>query len=410
MDRFTSFLFVFVSTLGFAKEPNPAPVYSHAAITPALDVAVEDLLDDGSLAGGVTLVAQGGEVIHLQAHGLRNLETKEPMTTDTIFRIHSMTKAIVSAAALQQLEQGKFKLSDPVADFIPAFATPTVKSGKGDPKPASRTMTVEDLFRHTSGIAYGFTAPPRLAREYASLDTTGSDLESFCNQLAKIPLAHEPGESWTYGLSTDVLGRLVEIWSGMPLDEYLEKEFFTPLGMSDTGFWIDSESELARFAPTNQTTPDGIAPGNDPLGQKYLTKPRMISGGGGLVSTARDYYRFLQMIVNGGRFGDRIFLKPETVALMTSDRLPESIPNIFFGTEQRTDVGFGLGFSVVKGPSTDWDPDAALGEYGWGGAASCHYWISPKDDDLIVITLEQTVPYNWNMERALKPVIYEALR
>jgi len=393
-----------------AKEPASTASIAHDKVTPAVAAAVDALLDERKLAGGVTLVAQGGKIVHLQAHGLRSLETKEPITTDTIFRIHSMTKAIVSAAALQQMEHGKFKLSDPVADYIPAFANITVKSGKGDPLPATKTMTVEDLFRHTSGLAYGFTAPPRLMKAYASLDTKSADLEEFCNQLAKIPLAHEPGESWTYSLSTDVLGRLVEIWSGMPLDEYLQKEFFDPLGMIDTGFWIENENQLARFAPTNQTTPDGIASGNDPLGQKYRAKPTMISGGGGLVSTAPDYYRFLQMIANDGKSDDRAFLQPGTVAMMTSNRLPQSIPQIFFGEEQRNKIGFGLGFSIVTASSTGWDEAAPVREYGWGGAASCHYWISPTDDDLIVITLEQTVPYNWNMERTLKPVIYKAVR
>ena len=149
--------------------------------------------------------------------------------------------------------------------------------------------------------------------------------------------------------------------------------------------------------------------GGDPLGQKYLDKPKLLSGGGGLTSTVSDYYEFLQMIADGGTRNGHVFLKPETVALMTGNQLPDKIPNIFFGEEQRTNVGFGLGFSVVMEKSADWDKAARVGEFGWGGAASCHYWVSPADDNLIVITLEQTVPYNWNLELALKPVIYKAI-
>ena len=281
---------------------------------------------------------------------------------------------------------------------------------KGETKPASNPIRVIDLFRHTSGLPYGFTAPPSLVEPYSSPKLWGGDLEQFCDELAKLPLVHEPGEGWTYGVGTDVLGRLVEVWSGQSLDRYLAEHFFEPLGMLDTAFWIDSEEKKQRFAAPHQSAPGGVKPGRDPLGQSYLGAPKLVSGGGGLVSTASDYHAFLQMIADGGSAGGKTYLQPESVALMTTNQLPDGVPHIAFGDEQRFEIGFGLGFSVVTGESTGWDEDAPLKEFGWGGAASCHYWVSPEDENLLVITLEQTVPYNWNLERTLKPVIYEAVR
>lgn len=380
-------------------------------ITPAVAAAVDDLVESGKLAGAVTLVAQEGEILHLQAHGLRSLESGDPMTTDSIFRIHSFTKAIVSAAALQLFDQGKYRLEDPVSEYLPAFESSSVSAGPGgNVRPAKNPIRVVDLFRHTSGLPYGFTAPPHLVPAYSSPGLWGGDLDRFCEELAALPLVHEPGEGWVYGVGIDVLGKLIEVWSDRSLDQYLADEFFKPLGMKDTGFWVETGSKRERFASVHQSTPKGVKPGNDPLGQSYVRAPRLLSGGGGLVSTAADYFAFLRMIANGGSTEERVFLKPETVALMTTDQLPTSIPHISFGEEERNEIGFGLGFSVVTGKSVGWDEAAKIKEYGWGGAASCHYWISPEDDDLVVITLEQTVPYNWNLERALKPIIYGAVR
>ena len=402
-------LFGLVSVIGLQYQAKASGSVADPKLSPKLNAEIEKLIQNKKLAGAVTLVAQGGEILHLQASGVRSLEDGQPMSTGTIFRIHSMTKAIVSVAALQQLERGKYQLSDSVSKYIPAFANLKVMQKNGKAVPAKGVMTIEDLFRHTSGLAYGFTAPPSLVKQYGNPKLLSGDLEQFCDQLATIPLVHEPGESWTYGLGIDVLGRLVEIWSGQPLDQYLQKEIFDPLEMKDTGFWVD-KADIPRFANVHTTTDKGVISGNDPLGQKYLVKPKLMSGGGGLVSSAIDYFNFLQMISNQGKSKGHTFLKPETIKMMSSNRLPDSIPNIFFGTEQRPGVGFGLGFSVVTEAKTGWDDASSLDEFGWGGAASCHYWVSPKDNHLIVITLEQTTPYNWNMERALKPIVYETIK
>ncbi len=390
-------------------EPSATVEVFDPEVDSSVRQAVEEVMAEQKVAGSVTLVAQGGEIVSLLGHGVREINGGAKMTPDTIFRIHSMTKAIVSAAALQQWEKGEFQLDDPVAKYLPDYGEMGVWHESGKVTPPKRAITIKDLFTHTSGLPYGFTAPPELVEAYSSPKLWGGDLKQFCHELAHLPLVHEPGESWRYGVNTDVLGRLLEIWSGQPLDEYLQVAFFDPLQMSDTGFWIENEADQNRFAPVHASRKNGVETGADPLGQKYLAEPKMISGGGGLVSTAKDYYQFLQMIADGGTRFDHQFLKAETVALMTANQLPKGVPQIFFGDEQRTKVGFGLGFSVVTGTSTGWDEAAPIDEFGWGGAASCHYWVSPKDDNLIVITLEQTVPYNWNLERAVKPVVYELL-
>lgn len=347
---------------------------------------VEKLIDQNELAGGVVLVAQHGKVVHLSAHGLADLKSKTPMKTDTIFRIHSMTKSIVTAAALMLYEEGKFKLDDPVAKYIPAF-------GKRDD---AAKITVQNLMTHTSGLSYN------VKKEWWN-----DDLESFTDKVAAAPLAHEPNTDWTYGVSIDVLGRLVEIWSGDTLDVFLTERIFKPLEMNDTGFFVP-ESKGDRFATLYKRGKDELTVIPESEDKNRFERPKLLSGGGGLVSTASDYFQFLNMIQNGGKAGKQRLLKAETVALMTSDQLPDAVPNIHFGDQQRIGVGFGLGFSVVKQESNEWDPDGRLGEYGWGGAASCHYWVLPSEE-LIVVTLEQTMPYDWSLEKALKPIIYEAI-
>ena len=400
---FVTVLLVFVGGVAEVRS-DQAP-----SLTEKVNESVADLIEGGKLAGTVVLVAQGGQVLHHKAYGERVIASGTGMTTDTVFRIHSMTKAVVSAAALQLWEQGKYELDDPVEIYLPAFESMSVLNENGEVIDAIEKMTVTDLFRHTSGLAYSFTAPKSLVDAYSGSRLWGGTSEQFCDQLAEIPLTHEPGQSWVYGVNTDVLGRLIEVWSGQTLDVYLEDNFFGPLKMNDTGFWLKSDDMLERFAAVHQSRQGEVVAGKDPLSQAYFKKPKMMSGGGGLVSTAKDYYQFLQMIADGGMRFERRFLRPETVKLMTTNQLPKTVPQIFFGKEQRVAVGFGLGFSVVTGPSEGWDEAAPVNEYGWGGAASCHYWVSPEHDNLIVITLEQTVPYNWNMERALKQVIYDAL-
>ena len=233
-----------------------------------------------------------------------------------------------------------------------------------------------------------------------------TDLKEMADKLAQIPLAFDPGTDWTYSVSIDVLGRVIEVVSGDSLDLFLQKTLFDPLKMSDTGFSVPPD-KLARFAATYGRSPTRLKLLDDPAKSKFGKKVTFFSGGGGLVGTAMDYMRFLTMIQNGGELDGKQILKPGTVKLMTTNQLPQKAFPIYFGKEKRFGTGFGLGFSV-RTKITKWDPDGHVGEYGWGGAASTHYWASPADK-LIVVTLEQIMPYQWDTEIGVKKMIYNAI-
>ena len=232
------------------------------------------------------------------------------------------------------------------------------------------------------------------------------DLDEFARRLAALPLAFDPGKDWVYSHSTDVLGLVLERVSGMKLDRFLEERMFRPLDMKDTGFYVPAE-KVDRFAANYQRGEKGLKLIDAPRESKYLKRPGLLSGGGGLVSTARDYLRFLLMVEGGGALHGRRILSKESVRLMTTDQLPREAFPIYFGKQIRHGTGFGLGFSV-RTADTDWDPQARAGEYGWGGAASTHYWVSPKDR-IVVVTMEQTMPYTFDTEFAVKGLLYDAL-
>lgn len=372
---------------------------------------VQQEIDAGKLVGAVTWIWQDGNVIHHQAHGLRDRESDSTMKADTIFRIHSFTKAITTAAALMLWEEGKYQLDDPVEKFLPELANQQVYDPAGN-QPLNRPLTVRDLMRHTSGVIYGNEKGEGLERMYgeAKLMEIDSSLDDFGKRLSKLPLAFSPGEQWRYGMSTDLLGRLVEVWSGQKFEEFLRNRVFTPLEMKDTDFFVPPGklNRLATLYHAKQDQPLEADYGKTKGERNYVPSesPIRCSPGGGLFSTAHDYGTFLRMILAGGEFNGHRLLKPETVALMTSDQLPEGVPGVVFGEEQRDGFKFGLGFNVITTKS-QWDPDAEIGEFGWGGAASCHYWVCPSKQ-LIVVTLEATQPYTRSLELLLKGKIYAA--
>lgn len=371
------FVPIFLAAAGLASAEFPSA---------KVDAAVSELLEKNRLNGACVLISKDGEILLESAYGVADEETGKPMTTGAIFRIHSMTKAITTAVTLMYFEEGKFKPEDPAAKWIPAFAE-SEKHSK---------INVADLMRHTAGFGYG--------QQYDEADVWGGDLNDFAERLATVPLLHDSGKDWNYGLSIDVLGHLIEVWSGQPLAEVFEERIFKPLGMEDTAFYV-SEDKKHRLATLYHRKDGELVPDDE----ARFEPPKAPSGGGGLYSTIGDYHAFLAMILNGGEAPDgRQLLKPETITLMTTNQLPEGIPHIAFGEQERFGVGFGFGFSVVFEESEKWDPPARLGEFGWGGAASCHYWVSPNDK-LIVITLEQTRPYDWDLENALKPIVYDAI-
>ena len=358
-----------------------------------IDPAIQDMIAKKKMAGELVMIAKDGQVAFTQTYGKMDLEADKPMRADAIFRIYSMTKAIATAAALTLVEEGKLGLDDPVGKWIAELKDLKVKTTEGL-RDSSRPPTVKDLMLHIAGYTYG---------EHAKA-LESKDLDEMAAKLAKTSLAYDPGKDWQYSISIDVLGLVIERVSGTKLDRFLEERIFRPLDMKDTGFWVPAE-KIERFAANYNHGADGLKRIDEP--SKYAKPATFFSGGGGLVSTARDYMKFLLMIEGGGRLEGTRVLKEETVRLMTANQLPKEAFPIRFGKQVRHGTGFGLGFSV-RTAETEWDPKARVGEYGWGGAASTHYWTSPKDR-IVVVTLEQTMPYSPDVEFAIKGLIYDAL-
>ena len=365
---------------------------------------VNKLIKDKKLAGASVMVARAGKVCFHEVYGYMDIENNKLMKKETLFRIYSMTKAITTSAVMQLAESGSIKVNDPIGKYIPELNDLKVY---GDIDKKKVDITIAQLMTHTSGLIY------RYKGEYGKLLTNSdalnkkNDLKEMSKKMGETPLFFRPGTDWAYGTSTDVLGYLIEKVSGKKLDIYLSENFFTPLGMTDTSFFVPKE-KVERFAVNYHSDGKGkLYIKDDPSKSRYLEKPKLLSGGGGLVSTISDYMKFLMMIRNGGSFNGVKFLKPETVDLMTQNQVSEKVGWIKFGKEVRDGIGFGYGFSVCEELSK-FDPARKVGDYGWGGAASTHYWVSPVDD-LIVITMEQTMPYSFMLETALKPIIYNSI-
>ena len=371
-----------------------------------VDQFMQRQVADQKIAGGVVIVSHNGKIGFLRAYGLQDREAQRAMTPETIFRIYSMSKAITTAAALTLYDAGKLGLDDPVSKYIPSFANLKVATTNGLRAP-SRPVTIRDLMLHISGLTYG-DGPEALKETYSRLKPLEStNLAEMVEKLSQIPLAFDPSTDWNYGTGIDVLGRVIEVVSGENLDMFLDKTIFKPLDMTDTAFSVPAEKR-DRFAACYSRSANGLEVTTN-LGAAKFTQPTtFFSGGGGLVSTAHDYMRFLSMIANGGKLDGHRILKAGTVKLMTSNQLPPATFPIHFGSEKRYGTGFGLGFNV-RTEITSWDPAGHVGEYGWGGAASTHSWSSPKDK-LIVVTLEQIMPYEWDTEHGVKKIIYDAVK
>jgi CubicO group peptidase (beta-lactamase class C family) len=359
------------------------------------------------IPGAIGLIARRGKIAYQEAFGMADAEAGKPMRLDTIHRIYSMSKPITSVAVMMLYEEGKFQLSDPVAKYLPEFAKMQVGIEEKDPQtgkptlktaPAKRPITVRDLLRHTSGLTYGVFGDTLVDREYRKAGILSDlNLSEFITNLGKIPLLYEPGTRWHYSVSVDVLGRLVEVLSGKPFDQFLQERIFIPLEMRDTGFYVPADKK-DRFAKLYSPTKDGkiqpavICATRQECLEKFpnavpsfLEPPTMPSGGGGLVSTTYDYLRFCQMLLNQGQYEGKRLLSRKTVQLMSSDNLG-TIPGMGPG------VGFGLGFAVSKAPG-EAGMMGSPGEYNWGGAAGTRFWIDPQEE-LIGIFMIQILPHN----------------
>jgi CubicO group peptidase (beta-lactamase class C family) len=376
-------------------------------------------VEPGKIAGALTLVARRGRVVWLSPLGLRDRERQTPMRADTVFRIYSMTKPIVSVALMMLHERGVFALADPVHKWIPAFENLRVYRYGRHPHfvtdAAERPMTIRDLLTHTSGLSYSIMERGHVDEAYRKLavaDGNGT-LSGMIDKVAALPLEFSPGTRWGYSIATDVVGHLVELMGGQPLDAYLEEKIFAPLGMADTGFTVPPDAR-DRFAANYSRSDGKTVLFDDPESSPYARPRTFLSGGSGLVSTASDYFRFAEMLRRGGELDGARILGPRTIAYMTRNHLPggqdlgaTALPSSF--SETRYDgVGFGLGFYVTLDPVRAQVPSSA-GEYGWGGMASTAFWVDPAEE-LVVVFMTQLIPSTtFNFRGQLKSIVYGAI-
>jgi CubicO group peptidase (beta-lactamase class C family) len=383
-------------------------------------------VDQGRLPGAVVAIARKGRLTYFEAFGFRDKQEESPMPKDAVFRIYSMTKPLVSVAAMMLMEEGKLQLTDPVAKYLPAFAGVQVSLPKLDPfgkviyatLPLERPMTVQDLLRHTAGLAYGeLTANVQVKDAYTKAGVYRTDMDFDARTvtpddevagMAKAPLVHQPGTVWEYSLAVDVLGRVVEKASGMQLSEYLEQRLFNPLKMADTGFHVP-QNKMARLAQ-----PLPVDPSTNTSNKliDVSAQPKNDSGGAGGVSTAMDYLRFSQMMLNGGALDDARIISRTTVALMTSDHLGSDISTatmnpgmLLLGVPGYT---FGLGFAVRKEPGIAGLP-GSQGDYTWGGAAGTYFWVDPKEQLAAVMMTQSPGPTRPWYRRELRQFVYQAI-
>ncbi len=373
-----------------------------------LNEAMQALVDDGKLAGITTMIARRGKVAHFETFGKQNVEKDIPMAKDTIFRIYSMTKPITGVALMMLYEEGKFRLSDPVAKYIPEFADLVVAAGVGKNGPhteeANHPMTVRELMNHTAGLSYGLFSKSQVDDMYTAANVldSRSTLKDMIDKLSEIPLRQQPGSRWHYSVAVDVQGYLVEVLSGQRFDRFLEERLFEPLGMQDTAFWV-SPDRAARFAQVYNYEQDGSLVAREGFGgsRSYLEEATFFSGGGGLVSTSMDYMRFCQMLLNGGELDGVRILAPLTVDLMRRNQLPRGAKEMSPGT------GFGLDFAVVTDPVEA--ETYSKGEYYWGGAAGTWFWIDPKEDLVFVGMIQQFGQGRPEMRGLTRRLTYQAI-
>jgi CubicO group peptidase (beta-lactamase class C family) len=389
--------------------------------------ALQESIADGKLAGTVVLVARKGKLIYADAAGFQDKDEGKPMALDSIFRIYSMTKPVVSIAAMMLVEDGKIELTDPVSKFFPAFKGQQVSVARADGEfarmtyttvPADREIIVQDLLRHTAGLAYGeitLNAPVKDAytkaglylpgvRDYDARDLTPAE---EVERLAKAPLAHQPGTVWEYSLAVDLLGRVVEAASGKRLADFLAQRLFEPLKMQDTGFWVPG-AKMDRVA---QPLAVDFASGQPIKVIDVSKEPKNDSGGAGGVSTAADYLRFAQMLLNGGQLDGTRVLSRTTVALMTSDHLgtriaaPVTPSELLLGTPGYT---FGLGFAVRQGAGVAGVPGSA-GEFMWAGYAGTYFWVDPKEELVVVYMSQAPSTARAYYRKLVKQLVYAAI-
>jgi len=377
---------------------------------------LRDQIANGKIPGAILLIQQHGKPVYHEFFGVQDVVSRQPVTDQTIFRLFSMTKAISSVAAMMLIDEGKLKLEDPIAKYIPSFANVKVgvekKNADGtktlDLVPPNRPPTILDLMRHTSGITYGFYGDSLVRKAYAAANLYAGDfdLAEFAERIAKLPLHDQPGSLWQYGHSTDVLARIMEIVSGKSLLEVEREKLLDPLGMKDTGFFVtDPEKQKLIAQPMPNDSDFRVGRENNPQIPK-----KWQSASGGMVSTMSDFARFAQMLLDGGKFEGKTYLSPKAFELMTTDHVgPGSGVGRDYFYFPGDGFGFGLGLAVRTDPgNAKPPPPGSLGELKWDGASGCYFVIDRKQDMFFVL-LEQTPSQRQPIQKAVKQLIYEAM-
>lgn len=401
---------------------EPKQVGFSAARLGRIDEHFRAYVDDGRLPGYSIAVARGGHLAHVSTYGYRDVETQSSTTLDTVYRLYSMTKPVTSVALLMLVEEGKLRLTDLVSDYIPSFAQTRVwRTGtvlKPITDPVTEPMRIWHLLTHTAGLTYGFLYADVVDDIYRRAGFEmgvgqNQSLAEVCDRYAALPLLFQPGTSWNYSVATDVLGRVIEIVSGMSLDKFLAKKILEPLGMHDTAFCTsaDKHDRLATLYGVNEST--GGLKRLEAVGNGAKSMPVYLSGGGGLVSTAFDYYLFLQVLANRGALGDVRLLSPTSIALMTMNHLPNNQDVSTFGRALGEEiyfdgVGFGLGVSVV----IDQAKTRALcpnGTYGWGGMASTVFWVDPVEEVTAMFFTQLMPSTTYPVRPYLRQLVYQAI-
>ena len=408
---------------GLPKANSPDEVGFSAQRLKRLSASFQSDIDKDAIPGAVVLIARDGKVAFLEAFGFQDREERIPMKPDSIFRIASMTKPIASVALMMLVEEGKIQIDDPLILYLPEFkglkvGVERIVPETGKPQLSleepRRAPTIQDLLRHTSGFTYDVFGDSFVKRAYqaANARNTNQTLAEFTSRLAKLPLAYQPGTTWEYSVSTDVLGRVIEVVSGVPFDQFVSDRILKPLKMTSTGFFVP-EQERGRLAepqidPRTGTRPALLA------GFDVTRKPVFPSGGGGMVSTAADYVRFSQMLLNGGELDGVRLLAPHTVALMTADHLPPGTPIGLGGQfgSIKPDVedgqGFGLGFAVRVAPGHNPLP-GSVGEFYWVGATGTVFWVDPKEKLIAILMIQLPLTQTRHYRSLIRNLVYQAL-
>jgi CubicO group peptidase (beta-lactamase class C family) len=408
---------LFVAVPGaFAEDivtARPETGFTNAGLA-RIDAYVKNEIAEKKIPGAIMVIQRNGETAYFGRFGVRDPSTKEPMTPDTIFRIYSMSKPITTVAAMMLVEEGKLQLDDPLSKYIPAFTKVRVGvESKGedgtatlDTVPASRPITIHDLMRHTSGITYGFFGEGMVKKAYVDAHLFAGDIDNaeFAERIAKLPLVYQPGTTWDYSYSVDILGRVIEVISGKSLYQFEKERLLDPLGMRNTGFYVTDPAKRSLVAEpfSNDRTIGNDLEMNDPR-----VAQRWEPGGQGMVSTIGDYARFAQMLLNGGTLDGRRYLSPKTIAYMGSNHIgPGSrvVPGPYY--LPGPGFGFGLGFAVRTEAGVS-PAEGSVGEMNWSGAGGTTFWVDPKEN-MFVVFMAQTVSQRVRIRAALKNIVYGA--